>query len=804
MSLIQDLSYAARSLRKTPGLVAVVVLTLALGIGVNTTLFNLLNSMILAPPTAVEPDRLVRIEPGNGNHISYLNFRDMRGNPAFTGMALSSETTVNWRHGDAVEPVAAMYLSANFFALAGTPAWLGRTFTPDEASPERNPDVAVLSYDFWQRRFDGDRGALGRTVNLNGRPFTVIGVMGRGYTVVMGGMIPPQMFVPIGPAVTPGLEDRGRPAFWLVARLAPGVGRAHAATAFAAAAKALESAYPRENGSFGDPPFVVPVSGLGSLRDRRARPEFFIGLAAPFVVVGLLLLIACANVAGVMLARGAMRQREIAIRLALGASRARVIGMLLADSLLLSTIGAAGGLLLTAWISPLMAQIQIPNTPALPPFELRMDLRLALYTLAMMVATSVFCGLIPARQSTRPQILPWLKRSNLQGASSGGLRRLLVAGQVAASALLLVVGVLFLRSLLFIGSIDPGFDVDHGITARVAPEQKNFTPDQTYAAAEELTRRMQALPGVHSASFASLIPLGGDSVAGDVSLRDRPDSRGPTVQFSNVGPGYFRTMGIGVRRGREFQTADREGAPAVAIVNEAFARLFFPNGDALGKLVRTHSADTEPWREIVGVVADNKYAFYSEAPSPQLFSPFLQTGGRIFLQIRTASAPAGSIGAVRRIIAEFDKSLVADVRTTRDATSLEFALRRLSTALLAAMGMLGLVLSMIGLYGVLSWEVSRRTAEIGIRMALGASPRRVRRLVFRNALVPVGLGAGSGIGAAMLVTLPLRSFLAGVNTTDPLTIGSVTAMLMLVSLAASWFPVRRATRIDPMSALRNE
>jgi predicted permease len=276
------------------------------------------------------------------------------------------------------------------------------------------------------------------------------------------------------------------------------------------------------------------------------------------------------------------------------------------------------------------------------------------------------------------------------------------------------------------------------------------------------------------------------------------------IQFSNAGPGYFRTMGIGVRSGREFQPSDRRGGPAVAIVNQTFARLFFPNGDALGKLVRLRTTDAEPWREIVGVVADNKYAFYSEAPSPQLFSPFLQTGGRIFLQIRTAAAPAGSIGAVRRIIAEFDKSLVADVRTTRDATSLEFALRRLSTALLGAMGMLGLLLSMIGLYGVLSWEVSRRTAEIGIRMALGASPGKVRRLVFRNALMPVGLGAGFGMGAAMLVALPLRSFLAGVKNTDPLTMGSVTALLLLVSLTASWFPVRRATRIDPMAALRNE
>jgi ABC-type antimicrobial peptide transport system permease subunit len=262
-------------------------------------------------------------------------------------------------------------------------------------------------------------------------------------------------------------------------------------------------------------------------------------------------------------------------------------------------------------------------------------------------------------------------------------------------------------------------------------------------------------------------------------------------------------MGIRVLIGREFQASDRQGTPAVAIVNETFARLFFPNGDALRKVVRG-GGDAEPWREVVGVVADNKYESYAETPKPQFFSPFLQAGGRIFVQVRTSSASAGSIGAVRQVISEMDRSLVTNVRTTRDATSQEFALRRLSTGLLAAIGTLGLILSMIGLYGVISWEVSRRTAEIGIRMALGASPTQVRRMVLRSALMPVGFGIGSGIGAAMLVALPLRSFLAGVSTTDPATIGGVAGLLTLVSLAASWFPVRRATRVEPIAALRCE
>ncbi len=801
MALWDDLIYAARSLQKTPVLATVMVLTLALGIGVNTIAFNLLNLLVLSPPSAKEPDRLLRIEPANSNLISYLNYRDMAGNSAFTDMALASGTRLNWRSGDGVEPVQAMLLSANFFPFTGTSAWLGRTFTVEEAAPGRNPNVVVLSYDFWQRHFQGDREVLGRTLNLNGRPFTVIGVMERGYRPVMGATFP-QLFVPIGPAVAAGLENRQAASFSLVVRLAPGMGREQARSAFTAMAKVLERAYPKENVGFGEPAFVFPVSGLGSLQSRDSNPALAIGIAAPFVVAGLLLLIACANVAGVMLARGVTRQREIALRLALGASRVRVVRLLLADSFVLSVLGAGGALLVTAWLTPLLAQIRIPNTPSLPAFNLHLDVRLALYMLAVVVGTVVFCGLIPARQSSRPQILPSLKQSTQQGTGRSGVRRFLVSGQVAVSGLLLVVCLIFLQGLLLIGNVNPGFDIDHGITVSVTPEQPNFTSAQAGALAEDLVLRLKTLPGVESASFTSLIPLTGDVFAGSIQLRDRPNLRSPLILFSDVGPAYFRTMKIRVLAGREFQASDRPGAPAVVVVNETLARLFFPKGDALGQRIR--AGDTEPWREVVGVVADNKYESYAEAPKPQYFSPFLQTGSRILLQVRTAGAPAGAIGAVRRVIAEMDKSLVTNVQTTRDATSMEFTLRRASTVLLAGMGTLGLILSMIGLYGVISWEVSRRTKEIGIRMALGASRGQVRGMVLRGALVPVGFGIVSGVGVAVLAALPLRSFLAGVSATDPAMLGGVAALLAVVSLAASWFPVWRATRVDPMAALRYE
>jgi predicted permease len=394
-----------------------------------------------------------------------------------------------------------------------------------------------------------------------------------------------------------------------------------------------------------------------------------------------------------------------------------------------------------------------------------------------------------------------LKQSSAQGGRGRGrMRRLLVTGQVAASVLLLMVCVLFLRSLLYVGTVNPGFDMDHGITARLTPERQ-FTPN-VFTFAEEARQRVGALPGVRAASYASLIPLGGDSVGSSVELKDRKDWHSPMIELANVGPGYFQAMGIPLLRGREFGTADRAGAAPVLVVNETFARRCFPDGNALGRLVKLGKADSEPWREIVGIAADNKYAFYAEEPSPQAFSPFLQTGGRLFLVMRTAGTPTALIGGVTRTLAGMDKTVAAEVKTTRDFASLEFQLRRLSTTLLALMGTLGLVLSMIGLYGVLSWEVSRRTAEIGIRMALGASQGALRRMVLRDSLKLVGTGIGSGIVLAILVTIPMRVFLAGVSSTDPVTMAGVTVILIAVAMAASWFPVRRATRVDPLTALR--
>jgi putative ABC transport system permease protein len=797
----QDLHYAARGLRKHPELLVITALSLGLGIGVNTTLFNIFNIIVLQKPTAVEPNRIVRIEPGNSNGISYLNYRDMRGGAAFAGTAITSITTLNLRTGNDTQQVLGLEVSGNFFQLLGVNPFFGRAFNAEESMPEREPRVAVLSYDSWQRHLQGDVGALGKTITLNGRPFTVIGILGRDYRAGMGFQVP-EVYVPVSPMVAPNFGDRGHPTFQLIARLAPGVTRQQAEASFTSAAQALEAAWPVENKDFGRPAWAIPAFGPASLQGRASPPEFFITLAVPFVILGLLLLIACANVAGVLLARGAGRRHELAVRLALGASRGRLIRTLLAESLLLSAFGAAGGLLLTAWLGPLLTQIRIPNAPPLPRLPILADLNLVWYTLGIALLTCLMCGLIPALQSTRLTITPGLKQNPLIRGRKR-LRSLMVVGQVAASALLLVTCLLFLRSLLYIEKVNPGFDVQHLLTAKITQAQSGLTEAQKDQFAGQMTERIEAIPGIVSVSYASLIPLGGDSVASQAKLKDRPEWRSPLTMLSNVGPRYFGTMGIPLLRGREFLATDRRGSPPVVIVNETFAKLAFPDGEALGKLVLAPTSNTpEPWREIVGIAADNKYEFLGEQPRPQFFLPFLQMGGRLILQARTAGPPALSIAAVKRAIAEQDVSVLAEVQTTKDATSLEFALRKISTIMLASMGALGVLLAMIGLYGVLSWDVSRRTAEIGIRMALGASQGAVRRMVLRDGLVLVGAGVSMGIAAAMLLLLPVKFFLAGVGTADPATIAAVAVLLMLVSVGASWFPVRRATRIDPITALR--
>jgi putative ABC transport system permease protein len=800
--LVRETRYAVRTLRKNPTLVGVLVLCLGLGIGVNATIFGIFNKALLQGPTALNPGELVRVEPGNSDQISYANYRDLRGTPGFADFALSAGATLNLRSGDTLESLTALQVSANFFDLLGVDAFRGRTFTAHEAEPERQPRILVLDYGFWRRRFQEDEGIIGRALTLNGESFTVIGVLRRDHRPGMG-LYVPDVYVPISRLVSSSLDDRRRAAFDLRARLAPGTAREQAQAAFTTAAQRLESAHPDTNQGFGQSAWVLPMSGLASLQGRGMPSEVPLLLAAPFVLFGFVLLIACANVAGVLIARGMSRHGEIAIRLALGASRASVARMLLVECLVLTMLSTIGGLILAWAVTSSLKQIRLPNALTLQLPAITPDFNLMVYAFAVAVVTCLFCGLLPAMQATRVPLTPGLRDTANRARRSNG-RRVLVATQVAVSALLLTVCLTFVRSLQRVTDIDPGFDVRNGVTARLAGQPDRFTQQQLKAFAEQLVQRLEVLPQVEAVSFASLIPLGGDGVGRRAELRDVSSDEGFRVWVNDVGPRYFEAMGIPVRDGREFLTSDRVGSQSVVIVNEAFARRAYPKQVAIGRVVRIQTTDADPWREIVGVVADAKYASFSEAPQPQVYLPYLQTGGRLLIQVRTHALPALSLAPVRAAIVDFDPTVVVDVQTTEEATSLEFAIRRAATTLLAAVGGLGLLLSAVGLFGVLAWDVSRRQSEIGIRMALGASAGVVRRQVVGSALMLVGVGVAVGFAGAIGVTLPLRGFLVGVSPADPLTVAGVTILMLLTAALASVVPAHRASSIDPSVALRSE
>jgi predicted permease len=803
-ALCRDLRYAVATLRREPLVVSVLVACLGLGIGVNATIFGVFNATLLQSPTAIDSERIVRVEPGNGDQISYANYRDLRDTPGFAGFALSGGAALHLQNGGAIESLSAVQVSANFFELLGVHAFRGRTFPPAESTPELRPRTVILEHGFWQRRFQGDDRIIGRALMLNGEPFTVIGVLAPGHRHGMG-LYVPEVYVPISPLVSSAIDDRRTAAFELRARLAPGVTREQAQASFVTAARRLEAAHPEINGGFGRSAFVLPMTGLASLQGQGVPFELPLLIATPFVLFGLLLLTACANVAGVLIARGEGRRGEIAVRLALGAGRGAVVRMLLVECLVLTTLATAGGLLLAATVTALLGQLRFSDTLSFHVPAFRTDFTMMLWAGAVAVATCVACGLAPALQSTRVTLAPGLRHVQTGNRRSRG-RKFLVVAQVAASALLLTICATLLRGLQQVAASDPGFDVRHGISARVTIGPGHFTEEQLHAFAERLVERLEQLPQAESVSFASLLPLGGDSVDRRAELRGLPIESGIRVGTNQVGPRFFETLGMTVRGGREFLSTDRVGAPAVAIVNESFARRAYPNESALGRYIRIGAQQPGPWREIVGIVSDSKYSSLSEAMRPQVFLPYLQTGDGLIVQVRTRpeAAPALGLAAVRSAIASVDRSVSISVRTTEDATSLEFTLRRAATSLLAGLGAIGLLLSMVGLFGVLAWNVSRTTPEIGIRMALGASRGAVRRRVVTTGVGLVGSGAIAGIAAAVLVTWPLRWLLAGAHPADPVTLTSVAGVLLLTGAAASFIPALRASRIDPATALRRD
>ena len=619
--LAQDLRYGLRMLRRSPGFTAAAVLSLALGIGPNMAVFALLDDALLKGPSARDAGRLVQVQTGRSRQISYPNYRDLAAAGILDGLAGYTLSRESWTAGDATRTIASHLVTGNFFEVLGAGAVVGRTFTADEVSSAGRPQVVVVTHGFWQRRLAGDPGVVGRDLILNGRPFTVVGVLSPTYRSLAELGEAPELYLPLDPGSQGGLENRRQGLLVVFGRLRAGASPRSAAAALTVAAERLEQAYPEANA---DSTPVRAYSLSGWRRLERYDDEVWTLAGLLVAVVGLVLLIACANVGGLLLARGTARRREMAMRLAVGAGRRRLVRQLLTESLLLASAASLAGLVLNIWAARLLSRLPISMSGAVP-LDLAPDARVLVFAASVATAATLLCGLAPAVHGTRFDLVPALKdESRTAGSRRFSLRRLMVSGQVAVSTLLLVVGALFLRSLAAISTAAPGFDVEHTIVARVELPRGKYTGPTEQAFMENAMSRLEAIPGVRSATCAGIVPLGFAASSAILRVDGREDSTGLKASLNVVGRRYFETMSIPVLRGREFQATDRTGAPAVAIVNEAFVRRFFPGSwperSPVGTRVVRGEGSERDTLEIVGVVGDSKYFSLGEVPEPQVYS----------------------------------------------------------------------------------------------------------------------------------------------------------------------------------------
>ena len=800
--LLDDLRQVSRFLRANPGLVAISTLSLGLGLGVNLTLFTAVQGVFFYEPTVAGSSRVVSVQPGNSNQWSYLNYRDLRESGIFESVAGYRRVPLTLRERNAPEPLSGVAVTANFFDLLGVPMAAGRAFAEAEAIPEREPRAAVLSDAFWSRRFGRDHAVIGREVAINGESFVISGVLTEVRPVTM--LQDPDVYVPISRLVLPTVNDRSNGnALAVLGRLRPGASRAQALAAVNALDVRLEQAYLTDNEGMGLPGKVLPLRG----GDLAGSPEQLIVPGVLLALFGLVLLSACANVAGLLLARAATRQREIAVRVSLGARRTHIARLLLAESFSLAVLGTLAGAIFSAWLVRLLNTISVPDAGPIN-LGLGPSLSLGAYGVALLGATGLLCGIAPAMRTTRHNITAVMYGGDsLTSTGRLRLRHAFVVGQVTACLILLMLSSLMLRSLMHVSTMDPGFDVERGVVATVRLDPVRYAADGGLPLAERLVDRVQAMAGVESVSFANMLPLGTDRSATRLQVIGTPrDQFGPRAYINSVSPRYFATLGIPIVAGRDFSAAERQGSPPVVIVTESFQRAYFQGASAIGRYVRR--ADTEPYFEIVGVVRDHMHGSYGDASTPILYTSYLQqpqvsTQVRpIVMNVRAIAPGSALLAEVRSTIASVDPTVIADVRTLREATSSEPALRRFGGELLTFAGALGLLLAMIGLYGTMAYVVATRTPEIGMRMALGATRRGVLASVLAQGMKLVGLGLAIGTAISLVISQVARGLLAGLSPADPAAFGGAAAVLLLVGAAACYWPARRASIVDPLVALR--
>lgn len=815
-TLIKDLRYGMRGLVNQPGFTAVAVLSIALGIGVNITIFSFVNAALFRPLPFSEPDRLARVWDSNAvSYPDYIAYRDET--TAFSGLAAYAQRPMSLTVNGQSSRVWSEFVSGNYFdVLKANPA-LGRPFLGEEDRLGANP-VVVISNSLWRGSFNSDPSVIGKSLSLNQRPYTVIGVMPEkfvGATVISV----PDLWVPLSmePVANPGSRTLTSPDDgWLMmmGRLRPNANIGAAQVEVETIAARLHHAR-RERNSGPESPggrTVAVVAARGLMVPPQGRTPALMVVGVLMAVVSLVLLVACANVANMLLARAVKRRKEIAVRLSLGAGRWRITRQMLTESLLLSIIGGGAGLFVALWGTTLLAALlpQSFSGNAIPP-DVSPDLRVFAYTLLLSLATGVIFGLLPALQSSKPDLVTALKDETIGlGVTRRRLtlRNLLVVTQIAVSVLLLVMAGLFIRNLRNTQHAEPGFSTDAGLMASFDLGLAGYNNAQGKVFQQQLLERLRASAQVRSASYAETVPLseGGSTSPLYVEGEATPDrfDESSLVQHTTVATDYFKTLGIPLVRGRDFNDSDTASSTPVVIVNETLAQRLSPDGNAIGKRFRMDSQGD--YLEVVGVARDIKYHHLAEAPLFFGYRPLSQRNRAVLtLHVRTAGDPSSVISQVRSEVKALDPNLpLMDVKTMQEHMRLPLAPAKLFASLSSAFAVLALLLAAIGLYGVMAYVVGSRTREIGIRMALGAQIGGVRKLIIGHGMRLALTGITLGLIAASAATRVLQSLLYGVSATDPLTFVGVAVLLAGVALFACYFPAQRATKVDPLDALRYE
>lgn len=810
-NLLQDIRYGLRTMFKSPGLVIVVGLSIGLGSGLNITIFSLINAILLRPlPVIAQQEQLVELYTSSSGlrfgAVSYPDYADYRdGNQVFSELIAQRVTPVSLSSGGNNQIVASVIVSGNYFNALGVKPLLGRAFSPEEDRTPNSYPVAVISHSLWQGAFGGDTQIIGKSFIVNSQSFNIIGVAPKDFIGTTVGLAPDIWFPLMMQArVLPGsdrLTDRG--ARWLnvIGRVKPGVSREQAEAGMQSVISRLAQEYPGTNK--GTSPTIVGL-GEGSVGIKKNMSGVLLLLMA---VVALVLLIACFNVANLMLARALARHKEIGLRQALGATRMRLVQQLLTESVLFSLLGGAVGLLV-AYVSTKLLLNLIPPTSIPVTFDLSLNVRVLGFALIVSFLTGIIFGLAPAIQTAKADLLPALKDDGAgqQGYKKSRLRNLLVIGQVAISLILLICAGLFLRSLQNAQNSNPGFEPEKLVAVSTDVGLQGYDPESGQRYYQQLVERLGRLPGVETGSLGFVVPLSGggqQQISVKIPGYEPPPDTILAIDFNTVGPNFFQVMSIPFVQGRDFGDFDTKAAAGVCIINETMAQRFWPGTNPVGQ--RLSIASGKKPLEIVGVVKNSKYYDLKEEPRSYLYLPFLQNyKARMTVFVKTPGNAVPLLPAVRSEVEALDKSMPAKVLTMRDVLGVVLIQQKLAAVLLSVFSLLALALATVGLYAVMAYSVSKRTREVGIRMALGAQRGDVLKLILMQGIILTVIGLGVGLAASVALTRFFAGLLYGISPTDFTTFAAITIFQAAVVLLASYVPARRATRVDPLRALKYE